>query len=121
MNRVELIGRLTKDPDIRYTDSQMCIATFYLAIDRPSKEKMTDYPCIKVFGRSAEAVEKYCRKGKMVAVEGHIQTGSYQNKKGETVYCTDVVADRLDFLGDKPERQEPQQVDFRALDENVPF
>ena len=125
MNSVNLIGRLTKDPDIRYTDKQMCVATFYLAVDRPSKEKTTDFPCIKVFGRAGEAVEKYCKKGKMVAVSGHIQTGSYQNKKGETVYCTDVVADKVEFLGGEEKKPEPpreeSQIDFRAIDEAVPF
>ena len=123
MNRVELVGRLTRDPDIRYTADQLCIATFYLAIERPQK-KGIDYPCIKVFGRAAEAVETYCKKGKLVAVTGSIQTGSYEGKNGK-VYTTDVVADKVDFLGtEKPvERPIPEekQMDFTSLDEDVPF
>ena len=125
MNRVELVGRLTRDPDIRYTADQLCIATFYLAIERPQK-KGVDYPCIKVFGRPAEAVETYCKKGKLVAVTGSIQTGSYEGKNGK-VYTTDVVADKVDFLGaehtiEKPiEKPEERQMDFASLDEDVPF
>lgn len=127
MNRVELIGRLTKDPDIRYTDSQMCIATFYLAIDRPSKEKATDYPCCKAFDRLGEIAEKYLKKGKQVAIAGHIQTGSYEGRNG-TVYTTDVIAEKLELLSSEWKHEEkraelPQerQIDFKALDEDVPF
>lgn len=135
MNRVELVGRLTRDPDIRYTANQMCIATFYLAIDRPQKEgqeKKADFPCVKVFGRPAEAIETYCKKGKMVAVTGSLQTGSYEGKNGK-VYTTDVVADKVDFLRDekpavkpeeKPEEKpvpEERQMGFASLDEDVPF
>lgn len=103
MNSVELIGRLTRDPDVRYTSgSQMAVATFTIAIDRPQRqdggEKQTDFPRIKVFGRQAETCEKYLKKGRMVAVQGRIETGSYTNKNGDTVYTTDVVANRVEFI-----------------------
>ena len=102
MNSVELIGRLTRDPEVRYTSgSQMAVATFAIAIDRPQKEgqqKQTDFPRITVFGRQAETVEKYLKKGRMVAIQGRIQTGSYQNKNSETVYTTDVIANRVEFI-----------------------
>lgn len=100
MNNVVLIGRLTKDPEIRYTsDSQTAVATFTLAVDRPfSKEKQADFIRIIVFGKSAENCEKYLKKGRMTAVHGRIQTGSYKNKDGATVYTTDVVADRVEFI-----------------------
>ena len=102
MNSVQLIGRLTRDPDVRYTSgSQMAVATFVLAIDRPTRqgeEKKADFPRITVFGKQAETCEKYLVKGRKVAVEGRIQTGSYQNKDGNTVYTTDVVANRVEFL-----------------------
>lgn len=107
MNSVQLIGRLTRDPDVRYTSgSQMAVATFVLAIDRPTRqgeEKKADFPRITVFGKQAETCEKYLVKGRKVAVEGRIQTGSYQNKDGNTVYTTDVIANRVEFLewGDK--------------------
>jgi single-strand DNA-binding protein len=106
MNQVILIGRLTRDPEVRYTGDQMAIASFSLAIDRitrADKEKQTDFPRITAFGRQAELCEKYLAKGRLVAIQGRIQTGSYKNKEGVTVYTTDVVADRVEFIdwGDK--------------------
>lgn len=102
MNSVNLIGRLTRDPEIRYTaGSQTAVATFSIAIDRPARpesEKQTDFPRITVFGKQAENCEKYLAKGRLVAISGRIQTGSYQNKEGKTVYTTDVVANRVQFL-----------------------
>jgi single-strand DNA-binding protein len=102
MNNVVLIGRLTRDPEVRYTSgSQMAVANFTLAIDRPVRpngEKQTDFPRVVVFGRQAETCEKYLAKGRLVAVNGRIQTGSYQNRNGDTVYTTDVVANRVEFL-----------------------
>ena len=101
MNSVALIGRLTRDPEIRYTGDQMAIATFSIAIDRPPRRdgtKETDFPRITVFGRQAENCEKYLKKGRMVGVTGRIQTGSYTNKNGDKVYTSDIVADRVEFL-----------------------
>ncbi len=103
MNSVELIGRLTRDPEVRYTSgSQMAVASFTIAIDRPQRqdggEKQTDFPRITVFGRQAETCEKYLKKGRMVAIQGRLQTGSYTNKNGDTVYTTDVVANRVEFI-----------------------
>jgi single-strand DNA-binding protein len=138
MNSVVLIGRLTRDPELRYTAStQMAVATFTIAIDRPTKaggEKQTDFPRITVFGKSAENCEKFLVKGRLVAVQGRLQTGSYTNKDGATVYTTDVVADRVEFLewGDKPQggasyssSQSPSFDDapagFSAIDEDIPF
>lgn len=141
MNNVELIGRLTKDPEVRYTSgSQMAVATFPIAIDRPPDKdgkKQTDFPRITVFGKQAESCEKYLKKGRMVAIQGRIQTGSYKNKDGETVYTTGVVANRIEFIdwGNQQTQREPAQnnpaqsepvqedqiEDFEALDEDVPF
>ena len=152
MNSVELIGRLTRDPDVRYTSgSQMAVATFTIAIDRPQRqdggERQTDFPRITVFGRQAETCEKYLKKGRMVAIQGRIQTGSYQNKNGDTVYTTDVVANRVEFIdwggqqgqggqgfsrgsdfqqsAPAPQAQAPEPDDmpdsFEAIDEDVPF
>ncbi len=151
MNSVQLIGRLTRDPEIRYTSgSQMAVATFTIAIDRPvrsGEERKADFPRITVFGKQAENCEKFLVKGRRVAVEGRIQTGSYQNQKGDTVYTTDVVANRVEFLewGDRPqgesqnfrpqpqnaEPQQPRQTSsepidempdsFQAIEEDVPF
>ena len=114
MNSVELIGRLVRDPEVRYTSgSQMAVATFSIAIDRPQKEgqqKQTDFPRITVFGRQAETCEKYLKKGKLVAIQGRIQTGSYTDKNGEKQYTTDIVANRVEFIdwGDKTQQNGQQ-------------
>lgn len=109
MNSVSLIGRLTRDPDVRYgNENQMAIARFSIAIDRmPGRngEKQTDYPNIVCFGKTAELVERYMTKGRLVGVTGRIQTGSYTNKDGQKVYTTEVAADRVEFL-DRGDRQE---------------
>ena len=100
MNSVILIGRLTKDPEIRWA-GEMAVATFTVAIDRPTKrgeEKKTDFPRVTVFGKQAENCEKFLAKGRFVGVQGRIQTGSYTNRDGQTVYTTDVIADRVEFL-----------------------
>lgn len=102
MNHVSLIGRLTKDPVVRYMpDSQTAVATFSLAVDRPVKqgqEKKADFPRVTVFGKQAENCERYISKGSRVGIEGRIQTGSYQDKNGQNVYTTDVIANRVEFL-----------------------
>lgn len=130
MNSVVLIGRLTKDPEVRYTaGDQIAVANFTIAIDRPTKqgkEKQADFPRIIVFGRSAENCEKFLSKGRLVGVQGRIQTGSYKNKAGNTVYTTDVVADRVEFLEWKKRDDEPYEAEdpadsFAALDEAVPW
>ncbi len=102
MNNVVLIGRLTRDPETRYSGEGLAITRFSLAIDRPVKsssgEKQTDFPNIVVFGKQAENCEKYLAKGRMAAVQGRIQTGSYTNKEGVKVYTTEVIAERIQFL-----------------------
>lgn len=129
MNSVVLIGRLVRDPEIRYSD-QLAVATFTLAIDRGKdkngKDRGADFPRVTVFGKQAENCEKYLSKGLKVAIQGRIQTGSYTNKDGNTVYTTDVIADRVEFLewGDRSDRQEPQGIPagFQAVDEgDIPF
>ena len=108
MNSVQLTGRLTRDPEVRYTQSQTAVASFTLAVDRPfsrERENNADFIRITAFGKSAEFAEKFLNKGRLVGVTGRIQTGSYQDKDGKTVYTTDVVADRIEFLGPKSEGQ----------------
>lgn len=112
MNSVNLIGRLTKDPEIRWS-GEMAVATFTVAIDRPTKqgqEKKADFPRVTVFGRQAENCEKYLAKGRLIGIQGRIQTGSFTNRNGETVYTTDVIADRVEFLewGEKNNERQPQ-------------
>ena len=101
MNSVALIGRLTRDPEVRYGGaSQTAVARFSIAVDRQrgrDGEQTADFINIVCFGKTAELVEKYMGKGRLVGITGRIQTGSYE-KDGRKVYTTDVVADRVEFL-----------------------
>ena len=109
MNKVILMGRLTRDPEIRYTqgDNSMCIARYTLAVDRRfSRNAGNDgnnadfIPCV-AFGRTAEFTEKYLKKGTKMAITGRIQTGSYTNKDGVKVYTTEVVIEDQEFAESK--------------------
>ena len=102
MNQVSLIGRLTRDPDVRYgAANQSAVARFSIAIDRgkdkDGNDRGADFPSIVCFGKTAELVESYLGKGRLVGITGRIQTGSYE-KDGKKVYTTDIVADRVEFL-----------------------
>lgn len=104
MNSVQLVGRFTRNPDIRYTDSGTSIARFTLAVDRAYKREEgqnADFISCVAFGKTAEFIEKYFFKGKQVGATGRIQTGSYTNKDGVKVYTTDVVAEHVEFVGSK--------------------
>lgn len=104
MNKVCLMGRLTKDPDIRGEGSSLC-ARYSLAADRRFKDNdgnyQTDFINIVVFGKGAEFAEKYLKKGTKVVVTGRIQTGSYTNKEGAKIYTTDVIAEDQEFAESK--------------------
>lgn len=131
MNSVNLIGRLTRDPEVRYTaGTQMAVATFTLAIDRPRRqdqEKQTDFPIVTVFGKQAENCERYLAKGRLCGIQGRLQTGSYKNKDGATVYTTDVVAERVELLewgNNKAPAQtaeDPIPEGFSEIDEDIPY
>lgn len=106
MNKVVLIGRLTRDPDIRSTagEQPLTVARYTLAVDRKFKqgeERKADFISCVCFGKSAEFAEKYLRKGVKLAIWGRIQTGSYQNKDGQTVYTTDVIVEEQEFAESK--------------------
>ncbi len=107
MNRVVLMGRLVRDPDVRYTQGQqpMCIARYTLAVDRRGRkeegQQTADFISCIAFGKSGEFVEKYLHKGVKICVEGHIQTGSYNDKDGNKRYTTDVVVDAHEFCESK--------------------
>lgn len=127
MNLCALIGRTTRDPEVRYTaGAQMAVAKFTLAIDDGyGEKKRTNFIPVTVFGKAAEACEKYLTKGRLVGVEGKIQTGSYQNKEGQTVYTTDVIAAKVKFLewGEKDgdSGKQPAPEGFSVADEDIPF
>lgn len=106
MNKVILIGRLTRDPEVRYSqgENSMAIARYTLAVDRrrtANAENTADFISCIGFGKTAEFAEKYLRKGIKMAIVGHIQTGSYTNKDGQKVYTTDVVVDEQEFAESK--------------------
>ncbi len=117
MNNVVLIGRLTRDPEVRYTsETQMAVARFSVAINRPVRsggEKQTDFPNVVVFGKQAENCERFLGKGRLVGIQGRIQTGRYTNKNGDTVYTTEVVANNVEFLdwGDQNKKKEKTEME----------
>ncbi|MBQ9708307.1 MAG: single-stranded DNA-binding protein [Firmicutes bacterium] len=147
MNSVQLIGRLTRDPEVRYTtgQNQTAVARFSIAVnDGYGDNERTSFINIVVFGRQAENCERYLSKGRQVGITGRIQTGSYE-KDGRTIYTTDVVANRVEFLGggdsasrsagggySRPQQQtqeQPQQSysepagieGFQSVDDDIPF
>lgn len=109
MNRVILMGRLTRDPDVRYSqggEGSMAVARYTLAVDRRrarnnNDEQSADFISCVAFGRSGEFAEKYLHQGTKIAITGRIQTGSYTNKDGQRVYTTDVVVDDQEFAESK--------------------
>lgn len=107
MNKVILMGRLTREPDIRYNsnfDNPMATARFTLAVDRRIKQEgqqSADFISCVAFGKQAEFCERYVHQGTKLVLEGRIQTGSYTNKEGNKVYTTDVVAENLEFAESK--------------------
>lgn len=146
MNKVILMGRLTRDPEVRYTqgDNASAVARFSLAVDRRFKkdgEQTADFINCVAFGKTGEFIEKYGRKGTKFVVEGRIQTGSYTNKDGQKVYTTDVVVEQVEFAESKaasgqngnqsssaPTRPEPASADSNgfmnipdSINEELPF
>ncbi|MBS6728779.1 MAG: single-stranded DNA-binding protein [Lachnospiraceae bacterium oral taxon 082] len=104
MNKVILIGRFVRDPEIRYTSNDKCCASFSIAVDRKYKQEGqqdADFPRVIAWGKTAEFIEKYFRQGMKIVIEGRIQTGKYTNKEGQTVYTTDVVAESVEFAESK--------------------
>jgi single-strand DNA-binding protein len=132
MNKVILIGRLTKDVETRYS-GEMAISRYSLAVDRRYKregEPTADFINCVAFGKAAEFAEKYLKKGTKVAVVGRIQTGSYTNKDGQKVYTTDIVIEEQEFAESKASGQAaPQPSEYNGefmhipddIDEDLPF
>ena len=113
MNKVIEIGRLVKDPEIRYSQgaNTTCVARYTLAVDRKFKQEgqpTADFINFIAFGKLGEFAEKYLHKGTKIAVIGRIQTGSYTNKDGQKVYTTDVVVEEQEFCESKGSQQQPQ-------------
>lgn len=123
MNKVCLIGRITKDPEIRYTANNIAVATFSLAINRTYKNADGGYDadfinCI-AFRNTADLLGKYVHKGDQLGIEGHIQTRNYDDKDGKKVYVTEIVVDSLDFTGNK--KNETTQTATQETTQNDPY
>ena len=133
MNSVQLIGRLARDPEVRYTDGGATIASFTLAVDRRIKQEngeTADFISCKAFGKTAEFIEKYFGKGKKLALNGRIQTGSYTNKDGAKVYTTEVIVENVEFVESKGAEQSGNSNNTKCddfvnvpdgIDEELPF
>lgn len=124
MNKCHIIGRMTKDPEVRYTQGGTAVATFTLAVDRrvaKDKPKEADFiPCV-VWGKMADGVVKnYCHKGKQVAVEGRIQVRSYDAKDGTKRYVTEVIVNELEFLGEGDGSSKQNGGNY-PTDDEIPF
>lgn len=120
MNLFMGIGRITKKPELRYTTTNLAIAKFTLAINRDTKNKQGEYDtdfinCV-AYGKTAELIDKYLDKGSQIAIEGKIQTGSYE-KDGKKTYTTDIVVERLTFLEKKQEATQTELVQ-KAMSDN---
>ena len=132
MNTVCLVGRLTRDPDVRYTNEGTSIARFSIAVDRKFKSRDgngpdADFPSIVAFGRTGEFIEKYFTKGMKIGIVGRLQTGSYQKEDGTKVYTTDVIAENVEFVESKAAQNEENSQnannEFSPVpdDEELPF
>lgn len=136
MNSVQLIGRMTRNPEVRYTGQGMAHARFTLAVDRRFKkdgEKSADFISCVAFGKTAEFIEKYFHKGTKMGMQGRIQTASYTNQEGNTIYTTDVICENIEFVESKKddqaaggEQQAASPDGFMSIpesmdDDNLPF
>ena len=126
MNKVILIGRLTGEPEVRYTtgETQTCVARYRLAVNRRFKKDEADFINCVAFGKQGEFAEKYLRKGTKILVAGRIQTGSYQNREGVKVYTTDVIIEEQEFAESKaqqapPKQEAPKKDDFMDIPDGI--
>ena len=126
MNTVILIGRMTKDPELRYSQAAepVAICRFNLAVDRRGKDKGADFPSCIAFGKNAENINKFFKKGNKIAIEGRIQTGNYTDKNGNKVYTTDVIVEGWEFVesGNKEETPAPAETandDFMNIADGI--
>ena len=123
MNKVVLIGRLTRDPELRYTGNNTPVATFSLAVNRnfsnQQGEREADFINIVVWRKQAENVKNYLSQGSQVAIEGRIQTRNYDDNNGQRRYVTEVVADNVEFLGSKNSSSNSNNISSSAANNNA--
>lgn len=138
MNKVILMGRLTADPEVRYTQDGKAVASFSLAVDRRSakQDQKADFIRCQVWEKKAEVAQKYFVKGTKILISGRIQTGTYKDRNGKTVYTTDVVIEEMEFAESKAQSTDPKpepkpeqkpdndgfiHLDPNSIDEDLPF
>ena len=125
MNNVSLVGRLTKDVELKYTGSQTAVATGTLAVNRQFKsangEKETDFINIVAWRKTAEILSNYASKGSQIGITGRIQTRNYEGNDGKRVYVTEVVAESVALLDSKSNNQQPQQNKETPFNNNNPI
>ena len=123
MNKVILIGRLTKDPEIRYTQNNTPVCSFTLAVDRRfSKDKQADFISCQAWQKTAEFISKYFQKGSMIAVVGRIQTRTWEDNEGKKRYITEVIVDEAYFTGSKSKTETDKATDSPDYgDDDLPF
>lgn len=124
MNKVLLIGRLTANPELRYTTSNNAVTTFSIAVDRNFKNedgnKEADFINIVAWNKKAELINQYLKKGDKVGIIGRLQVRSYQNEKGQNRYVTEVVADEVEFLNSKKSEEKLVSAEVK-VDSNKPY
>lgn len=121
MNKIILMGRLTKDAEQRVTTGGTTITSFTVAVDRHNEKKETDFIPVLAFGKTGDTVKTYFPKGRMIALEGRLQIRQYEDKEGKKRTASEVVADRVYFCGDKAQgaestKKEPTIDDFAVMD-----
>ena len=130
MNKVQLIGRLTKDPELRYTKSNIAVANYTLAINTGYGEKVqTDFINITTWGKGGEFVKNYLKKGQAIAIVGRLRSNSYEDKDGNKRYMTEVVTEDIEFVGNKKQEEKettesfvPEyQYDIETEEDELPF
>lgn len=112
MNKVVLIGRLSRDPELRYTSNNTPVCQINVAVSRPvaqGKEPETDFINVTIWNKQAENLVKYVKKGNQIAIEGKIQTRSYDNEEGKKVYVTEVLANHVEFIGNNSNKTNDNQ------------
>lgn len=130
INRAVLVGRLTKDPELRYTPNGVAVCQFRLAVNRPftnqNGDREADFIQVVVWRKAAENAANYLNKGSMAGVDGRIQTRSFENAEGKRVYVTEIVADQVQFLDSRGSNKGSQNNDSTGgapdiLDSDLPF
>ncbi len=130
INKVILTGRLGKDPELRYTPKGTAVASFSMAVTDSYNREVTHWVTCVVWGKPAENCANYLSKGSLVGIDGRIQTRNYENQEGRKVYVTEIVADRVEFLGTKAQEKSADTADYTDIgnievdgdtDDDIPF